>query len=261
MFLLPAACVGGLGFELRVTQRTQRRSSVALAARSVESRPMNIFKRLAEKPWIHEPGAVAETRTASFAVSNQKVALVLFLAIVGVLFFLFFAAYHMRIELTSDWVAIPEPPLLWFNTVVLGIASVAFEWARGAARSGREGTARTAFLVAGALTLSFLVLQLVVWDQMLGLGYFAHSNPRELVLLPHHRRAWPPPFGRAHRLGKSVDSVSEHGGGGRGRQRRHCPRTPGASVAKRGSVCAVLALPAAGVARHDGDVPQHLTRF
>ena len=138
---------------------------------------MNIFKRLAEKPWIHEPGVGAETRTASFAVSNQKVALVLFLAIVGVLFFLFFAAYHMRIELTSDWVAIPEPPLLWFNTVVLGIASVAFEWARGAARGGREGTARTAFLIAGALTLSFLVLQLVVWDQMLGLGYFAHSNP------------------------------------------------------------------------------------
>ena len=138
---------------------------------------MNIFKRLAEKPWIHEPGAVAPTHTASFPVSNQKVALVVFLAIVGVLFFLFFAAYHMRIELTSDWVAIPEPPLLWFNTVVLGLASIAFEWARGAARGGREATARNAFLVAGALTLSFLVLQLVVWDQMLRLGYFAHSNP------------------------------------------------------------------------------------
>lgn len=138
---------------------------------------MNIFKRLAEKPWINEPGAVAETRTASFAVANQKVALVLFLAIVGVLFFLFFAAYHMRIELTSDWVPIPEPPLLWFNTAVLAVASVAFEWARSAARGGRTASARTAFLAAGALTLAFLVLQLAVWDQMIRLGYFAHSNP------------------------------------------------------------------------------------
>ena len=180
---------------------------------------MNIFKRLAEKPWIHEPGAVAETRTASFAVSNQKVALVLFLAIVGVLFFLFFAAYHMRIELTSDWVAIPEPPLLWFNTVVLGIASVAFEWARGAARSGREGTARTAFLVAGALTLSFLVLQLVVWDQMLGLGYFAHSNPANsffyLITAVHglHLLGGLIAWGRALTRFRSVAAVAGDGGG------------------------------------------------
>ena len=180
---------------------------------------MNIFKRLAEKPWIHEPGAVAETRTASFAVSNQKVALVLFLAIVGVLFFLFFAAYHMRIELTSDWVAIPEPPLLWFNTVVLGIASVAFEWARGAARTGREGTARTAFLVAGALTLSFLVLQLVVWDQMLGLGYFAHSNPANsffyLITAVHglHLLGGLIAWGRALTRFRSTAAVAGDGGG------------------------------------------------
>ena len=144
---------------------------------------MNIFKRLAEKPWLDESPNVVELRTASYAASNQKVALVCFLAIVGVLFFLFFAAYHMRldpVELAgqeSDWVAMPEPPLLWFNTLVLILASVAYEWSRRVANRGETGHAGVAFLIAGAATVAFLVLQLVVWNDLLARGYYAHSNP------------------------------------------------------------------------------------
>lgn len=144
---------------------------------------MNIFKRLAEKPWLAQPGTVVDLRTASYAASNQKVALVVFLAIVGVLFFLFFAAYHMRLEplefggQQSDWVPMPEPPLLWFNTIVLGLASVAYEWARRACNRGQTGTAKLAFLVAGGITLAFLALQLVVWNQLIARGYYAYANP------------------------------------------------------------------------------------
>lgn len=145
---------------------------------------MNIFKRLTEKPWLNEPGAVVELRTEAYAASNQKVALVCFLAIVGVLFFLFFAAYHMRLEpleisagQRSDWVALPEPSLLWFNTLILGLASVAYEWARRRAKRGDDGTAKLAFLVAGAATFAFLVLQLAVWNELAARGYYAYANP------------------------------------------------------------------------------------
>ena len=144
---------------------------------------MNILKHLAEKPWLEQPSSVVELRTASYAVSNQKVALVCFLAIVGVLFSLFFAAYHMRLEPLefggqgTDWVPMPEPPLLWFNTVVLGLASIAYEWARRACNSGQIATAKLAFLIAGGTTLAFLALQLVVWNQMVGRGYYAYANP------------------------------------------------------------------------------------
>lgn len=144
---------------------------------------MNIFKRLTEKPW-QDDGTVVELRTASYAASNQKVALVCFLAIVGVLFSLFFAAYHMRLEplefgagVSTDWQPMPEPPLMWFNTLVLVLASVAYEWARRTANRGELATAKLAFLLAGAATLAFLVLQLVVWNQMIARGYYAHSNP------------------------------------------------------------------------------------
>jgi len=144
---------------------------------------MNIFKRLAEKPWLDQSPNVVELRTASYAASNQKVALVCFLAIVGMLFFLFFAAYHMRldpVELAgreSDWVAMPEPPLLWFNTLVLILASAAYEWSRRLANRGETRQAGAAFLVAGAVTVAFLVLQLMVWNDLLARGYYAHANP------------------------------------------------------------------------------------
>lgn len=147
-------------------------------------RGMSIFKRLAEKPWINEPNAVVELRPASYQASNQKVALVCFLAVVGVVFFLMLAAYHMRLAplefaagQRSDWIPLPEPMLLWFNTVVLGIASIAFEVARRAANRDDTGLAKLTFLAAGGATLAFLVLQLVVWNQLVARGYYAHANP------------------------------------------------------------------------------------
>lgn len=138
---------------------------------------MGLFKRLSEKPWLVPAGGVAELRASEFSVHNRKVALVVFLAIVGVLFFLFFAAYHMRILLSTDWVSTPEPPLLWINTGILIVASIAFEWSRSASHRSQVDTTRLSFLVAGVFTLAFLVGQLIVWNQLLDMGYTAEGNP------------------------------------------------------------------------------------
>ena len=138
---------------------------------------MGLFAKLTEKPWLPDPTGVAQLRTGGFAVPNRKVALTLFLAIVGVLFFLFFSAYHMRIELSTDWVAMPEPPLLWVNSGVLVLCSIAFEWARGAGARGQNQRLRTIFLIAGGLTFVFLIGQLIVWSQLVELGYLAQTNP------------------------------------------------------------------------------------
>ena len=147
---------------------------------------MNPFKSLAEKPWLDESATLTEQRaswvTASQA-ANQRVALMCFLAIVGMLFFLFFAAYHMRldpVEVTgrpADWVPMPEPPLLWFNTLVLILASGAYEWARRLARRDDLKQAWVALLLAGGATFAFLVLQLMVWNDLAARGYYARANP------------------------------------------------------------------------------------
>ena len=138
---------------------------------------MGLFAKLTEKPWLPDETGVAQLRTGGFPVPNRKVALVVFMAIVAVVFFLFFAAYHMRIELSTDWVALPEPGLLWFNSAILIVCSIAFESARSAGGRGDAARLKTAFLLAGALTVTFLIGQIVVWQQLAAAGYMARSNP------------------------------------------------------------------------------------
>ena len=138
---------------------------------------MGIFKRLIEKPWLPPSDEVTEMRTQHFAAENKRVALIIFLVIVGVLFSLFFAAYHMRQEYATDWVSAPEPPLLWLNTLVLVLVSIAFESCRSAIRQEAIEAARRRFFSAGVLTIVFLVGQVVVWNQLLNMGYSMQANP------------------------------------------------------------------------------------
>lgn len=130
-----------------------------------------------EKPWLAPESNVVELDTSYFSAANRKVALVLFLAIVGSLFFLLFAAYHMRLAASTDWVSTPEPLLLWFNTVVLFSVSAVFEWSRADLEKSRNSQARKHLYLAGFLTLVFLALQLTAWKQLLDLGYGVRSNP------------------------------------------------------------------------------------
>ena len=77
------------------------------------------------------------------AMPTAKIFLGVFLAVVGCLFALFTSAYFMRMEL-SDWRPLPMPGLLWFNTLVLVLSSVALSLALRAARQGdvrRRGSA------------------------------------------------------------------------------------------------------------------------
>ena len=138
---------------------------------------VGLFAKLTEKPWLPDRSGVAQLRTGGFAVHNRKVALIIFLAVVGILFSLFIAAYHMRLEFSTDWVAMPEPTLLWLNSGVLVAASIAFEWARAGVAQSDVARGRAAFFIAGALTVVFLVSQLVVWREVVGLGYYARTNP------------------------------------------------------------------------------------
>ncbi|MYD43631.1 MAG: cytochrome-c oxidase [Gammaproteobacteria bacterium] len=138
---------------------------------------MGFFRKILEKPWLPPEGNVVEFQTSYFSATNRKVALVLFLCVVGILFFLLFSAYHMRKAYSTDWVATPEPTLIWFNTLVLFIVSGAFEWTRAALAKEQIDAVRMRFYAAGWLTVLFLVLQLVAWKQLIDMGYIAQSNP------------------------------------------------------------------------------------
>ena len=139
---------------------------------------MGLFRQLVEKPWqVQAADGPTSNPGSTFPIHRRAVAMYVFLAIVGVLFFLLVAAYHMRIVLSTDWVALPEPRLLWINTGVLVLCSLAFQRARSAIRRDLVDRARFVFLLAGVLTLVFLAGQMIVWKQLVGMGYFVSTSP------------------------------------------------------------------------------------
>jgi cytochrome c oxidase subunit 3 len=138
---------------------------------------VNLFQQLTEKPWVTVQGTVVDLHAGrAFPLPTAKIGLRVFLGVVTVLFSLLVVAYGDRMA-AADWRPLPEPWLLWLNTAMLILSSIAFQWASVSARRGRRDGVRVDLLAAGGFAIAFLVGQLVVWQQLAALGYFAATNP------------------------------------------------------------------------------------
>jgi cytochrome c oxidase subunit 3 len=133
-------------------------------------------QRLAAKPWLEE-GAIGDFHGGgASSLPPAKIGLGVFLAVVGSLFALFISAYSMRMN-AGDWRALPVPRLVWFNTGVLVLSSVALQWAHVAARRNDMNGVIVGLCAGGASAVTFLVGQLLAWHQLSVAGYFLASNP------------------------------------------------------------------------------------
>ena len=152
-------------------------------------------QRLMAKPWLDVSaiGEVPDTGASSSPAAT--IGLGVFLAVVSSLFALFISAYFMRMQV-ADWVQLPAPKLLWFNTGVLILSSVALQYAQVAARRGRIENVGDGLIVGGLFALTFLVGQLYVWRQLNAAGYFLFTGVHGLHLL-----------GGLVALGKTADKV------------------------------------------------------
>jgi cytochrome c oxidase subunit 3 len=131
---------------------------------------------LTAKPWL-EVGAVGEVPdTGASTWPAATIGLGVFLAVVSSLFALFISAYFMRMQV-ADWAKMPTPKLLWFNTGVLILSSIALQYAQVAARRGRMDAVRDGLILGGLCALTFLVGQLLAWQQLNAAGYFLAANP------------------------------------------------------------------------------------
>jgi cytochrome c oxidase subunit 3 len=133
-------------------------------------------QRLAAKPWLEEGVGVDFREESTSIVPPAKIGLGVFLAVVGSLFALFISAYSMRMTMV-DWRALPVPRLLWFNTGVLVLSSVALHSAYLAARRNDINGVIVGLCAGGAAAVTFLVGQLLAWRQLSVAGYFVASNP------------------------------------------------------------------------------------
>jgi cytochrome c oxidase subunit III len=127
---------------------------------------------LMTKPWLEQGGHVDEEAS----LPAKKVALIVFLAVVGALFALFASAYFMRMEL-PDWRALSVSRILWLNTGILILSSVALHCAVIAARRRQSETLKLALVTGGLTALAFLAGQLFAWQELSVEGNFLAANP------------------------------------------------------------------------------------
>lgn len=137
---------------------------------------MSLIRTLLRKPWM--AGGVVEADDGPLpGIPSAKVGLWAFMLALSGVFGLFMVAYQMRIELTTDWVSIPKPSILWMNTALLVLASVAFEYTKSQARQMKADGIRRGLIISGALTLGFLAGQYGAWNELTASGYLLADNP------------------------------------------------------------------------------------
>jgi cytochrome c oxidase subunit 3 len=137
-----------------------------------------LVSRFKARSW--EPLATTGEIDSALHIPPQRIGLLVFLAVVTSLFSLFIAAFFMRMghsTPTADWKPFPEPIILWINTGMLILASVAMQWARSVVAKGDQARTRDALTIAGVLTIAFLVGQILAWRLMIISGYFEPHNP------------------------------------------------------------------------------------
>ncbi|WP_380876168.1 cytochrome-c oxidase [Sphingomonas sp. DBB INV C78] len=141
---------------------------------------MSLIATLTEKSW-ETPGldAAAIARDDREGPFDPGIFIGVFLCVVAVIFLLVTSAYFMRMGVhgpighgAGDWGAITEPPLLWVNTAVLIVSSLAFHAAQTGAHRNRSFLLRFGLLAGGALGILFLVGQVTLWRQLAESGYF-----------------------------------------------------------------------------------------
>jgi len=139
-----------------------------------------LVSRLRAKSWETKSATGAIHEGGDTTLTPNWIGLVTFLGVVTSLFALFLTAYHMRMMdgmEHGDWVHFPVPRILWVNTGVLMLGSIAMQWARAAAiRDAREAM-RTRLILGGVLTGAFLLGQLIAWSEVRTSSYFTPANP------------------------------------------------------------------------------------
>lgn len=135
-----------------------------------------LLQRLKTKPWVEK--GVIEDEHGVVDIPAPRVGLWVFLAVVTSLFGLFAIVYNMRSGF-PDWRPLPDPGLLWFNTGLLIMGSLALQRARGLAEKDDLPGLKLNLTAGGVLTIGFLLGQLIAWQQLTSSGYLMATNPAD----------------------------------------------------------------------------------
>ncbi len=137
----------------------------------------SFFELIRQKPW--EASQVAldnEHDGKTLNVSKAKLGVRTIMVVSTVIFSLFVVSYSDRM-LVHDWKSLSQPWLLWLNTGILILTSVAFHKTKTLVDNNEFEKTKNALFVVGFLTFAFITGQLLVWQHFVNLGEYASSNP------------------------------------------------------------------------------------
>lgn len=137
---------------------------------------MSFYKNVTAKPWEYTAPTIGTGPETAFQSTSERIALTLFLVVVGVIFSLLAVSYYVRMEL-GDWVPMADPSLLWVNTAMLIASSVLLQLARNTAQGENFVRARTLFIGAGLFAIFFVIGQAIAWQQLSDIGFTVANGP------------------------------------------------------------------------------------
>ena len=137
----------------------------------------SIFQLLAQKPWDPAQAKIDNMHDGTtIDLSKGKLGLRIIMLVSTIFFCLFIVTYADRM-IYPDWQRMPEPWLLWINTIILFFSSFVFITTQIESKKNRFDTVKNRLLLIGFLAFAFLVGQLLVWQQLITNGYYVSSNP------------------------------------------------------------------------------------
>lgn len=138
---------------------------------------MNFLHDITRKPWEADQSAVDDLHDAvGSSPPAGKVALKVFFGVATVLFSLLSVAYAERM-VQAEWRPLPESWLMWLNVGALVLCSVAFQRAWISARRNEIDGVKGGLAAGGALTLVFLLGQLLAWQQLDAANFYTGTSP------------------------------------------------------------------------------------
>ena len=137
----------------------------------------SIFQLLTQKPWEPSQAKIDDLHDGeTLNLSKGKLGL-RFIMIVSTIFFCLFIVTYADRMIYPDWQQMPEPLLLWFNTLVLLISSAVFINVQIASKKNKFEKVKNQMIIIGVMAFIFLCGQLMVWQQLVSLGYYVATNP------------------------------------------------------------------------------------
>ena len=136
-----------------------------------------IFGTLTEKPWEANQAAIDSKHSGqTFNISNQMSVVIIIFGISSVLFSLIFTGYLYSLPPGQDTTFILKTNMLWINTLALILVTYFFDKIRRDFNNNITSNIKKNLIIVGALSYLFLILQLILWYQLMVDGNYVSTN-------------------------------------------------------------------------------------